>query len=43
MRFIRDGKPILGFYRTGAAKHGMNLTNVLQLGLEFPGLVTLAC
>ena len=43
MRFLRDGKPILGFYRTDAAKHGMNLTNVLQLGLEFPGLVTLAC
>lgn len=43
MRFIRADKPLLGFYRTEAAKLGMNLANVLQLGLEFPGLVTLVC
>lgn len=43
MRFIRAGKPLLGFYRAEAANHGMNLINVLQLGLEFPALVTLVC
>ena len=41
MRFIHAGKPLLGFYGANAATHGMNLGNVLQLGLEFPGLVTL--
>lgn len=41
MRFIRDGKPILGFYNPDSKKSGANLTNVVQLGLERPDLVTL--
>lgn len=42
MRFIREGKPILGFYHADPVERSVNLTNVLQLELEFPGLVTLA-
>lgn len=42
MRLLEAGKPILGFYHFDAQHHGMNVTNVLQLGLEFPALVTLA-
>ncbi len=41
MRFIRDGKPILGFYNPESKKSGANLTNVIQLKLEHPDLVTL--
>lgn len=42
MRFIHAGKPVLGFYATDEAKRRVNLTNVLQLEVEFPGLVRLA-
>lgn len=41
MRFIRDGKPILGFYNPDSKKSGANPTNVFQLWLERPDLVTL--
>ncbi len=41
MRFIREGKPILGFYNPESAKDGANLTNIMQLKYEAPHLVTL--
>lgn len=41
MRFIRDGKPILGFYNPESKQAGANLTNVIQLEVEHPMLVTL--
>ncbi|MFQ5691477.1 MAG: hypothetical protein ACE5IM_00335 [Nitrospinota bacterium] len=41
MRFLRDGKPILGFYGPESRRSGMNLTNVIQLGVEHPDRVTL--
>jgi len=42
MRFIQAGKPVLGFYAADGAKRRVNLTNVLQLGVEFPDRVRLA-
>lgn len=42
MRFLHAGKPLLGFYCAEAARRRVNLTNVLQLGIEFPRLVKLA-
>ena len=41
MRFLHVGKPLLGFYNPSAKRFGVNLHNMLQLRLEFPGLVTL--
>ncbi len=41
MRFLRDAKPILGFYRPESKEAGANLTNVIQLKIERPELVTL--
>lgn len=41
MRFIRDEKPILGFYNPESKESGANLTNVIQIQLEHPDLVTL--
>jgi hypothetical protein len=41
MRFILEGKPILGFYHRESRHMGVNLHNVLQLQVEFPTLVTL--
>ncbi len=42
MRLLEVGKPILGFYHVDAQNCGMNVTNVLQLALEFPALFTVA-
>jgi len=42
MRFIHAGKPILGFYAAEEIKRRVNLTNVLQLAVEFPEQVQLA-
>jgi hypothetical protein len=41
LRLIMEHKPILGFYHPGVKDHGVNLHNILQLGVEFPRLVTL--
>ena len=41
MRFITDGKPLLGFYRRGIEARRVNLGNVLQLQMEYPALVSL--
>jgi hypothetical protein len=41
MRFILEGKPILGFYNPEPTPGGVNLHNVLQLRAEFRTLVTL--
>ena len=41
MRFAQSGKPMLGFYNAGFRKRDVNLSNVLQLQLEFPHLLTL--
>jgi hypothetical protein len=41
MRFILEGKPILGFYHRESRHMGVNLHNVLQLQMEFPTRVTL--
>lgn len=42
MRFIQARKPVFGFYAANPARRRINLTNVLQLELEFPGRVRLA-
>lgn len=43
MRFLQAGKPILAFLnRDGADGGPLNYSNVLQLGLDFPELFTLA-
>jgi len=42
MRFIHAGKPILGFYSAAESERRVNLTNVLQLAVEFPDRVRLA-
>lgn len=42
MRFLHAGKPLLGFYARDEARRRVNLTNVLQLGVEFPDRVRLA-
>lgn len=41
IRFAQEGKRILGFYNPEVKKLGPNLTNILQLRVEFPDLVTL--
>jgi len=41
MRFLSQGKPILGFYNPALRKRGINLHNILQLPLEYPALVSL--
>ncbi len=41
MRFLAAGKPLLGFYNPSRKAASLNLSNVLQLALEFPHLVTL--
>ncbi len=41
MRFIMDGKPILGFFHRDAVAHGVNLASVLQLEQEYPDTVRL--
>lgn len=42
MRFVHARKPVLGFYSADPARRRVNLTNVLQLELEFPDWVKLA-
>ena len=42
MRFIHEGKPMFGFYAAEEARRRVNLTNVLQLEVEFPAQVRLA-
>lgn len=42
MRFIHAGKPVLGFYAADEAQRRVNLTNVVQLEVEFPDRVRLA-
>ncbi len=41
MRFLTCGKPLLGFYNPAVKTPTLNLSNILQLQLEFPRLVTL--
>lgn len=41
MRFLTAGKPVLGFYNAGRLGGTLNLSNVLQLALEYPRLFTL--
>ena len=41
MRFIFSGKPVLGFYNPDYSHPGQNIHNVLQLAINYPGLVTL--
>ncbi len=41
MRFLTAGKPLLGFYDPERKSNTLNLSNILQLRLEFPELVTL--
>ena len=42
MRFVYARKPVLGFYSADAGVRQINLTNLLQLKLEFPKQVWLA-
>lgn len=41
MRFIFEGKPLLGFYNPAVKATGINVHNVLQLKQGYPDLVTL--
>jgi hypothetical protein len=41
LRFLYAGKPVLGFYRPEGLSKTLNLSNVMQLGLEYPDLFTL--
>jgi len=41
MRFIYEKKPILGFYNPDLRKRDVNLSNIVQLEVEYPKLVTL--
>jgi hypothetical protein len=41
MRFILEGKPILGFYNPAVKSRGVNVHNVLQLKLAYSDRVTL--
>ncbi|MBI5451281.1 MAG: hypothetical protein HY940_07990 [Gammaproteobacteria bacterium] len=41
MRFLTRGKPLLGFYNLQRLQHPLNLSNILQLQLHYPELVTL--
>jgi len=41
MVFLQGGKPLLGFYNRQSLAPTTNLSNILQLGLAYPELVTL--
>ena len=41
LRFMLAGKPVLGFYHPGGVGETLNLSNVMQLGVEYPALFTL--
>jgi len=41
IRFLTAGKPILGFYSGERPSGTLNLSNIVQLGMEYPGLFTL--
>lgn len=41
LRFLHEGKPILGFYDARQRGGTLNLSNILQLELEYPELCTL--
>ncbi len=41
MRFLGAGKPVLGFYNRDNIAGSLNISNVLQLELDYPGLFTL--
>ncbi len=41
MRFVHAGKPVWGFFAADAARRRVNLTNILQLAVEFPQQVRL--
>ncbi len=41
MYFLTANRPVLGFYKRDAMAHSINLSNLLQLTLEYPELFTL--
>jgi hypothetical protein len=41
LRFLQEGKPILGFYGADRRDGTLNPSNILQLALEYPELCTL--
>ncbi len=41
LRFLQEGKPILGFHSETQRSGTLNPSNILQLALEYPGLCTL--
>ncbi len=41
MRFLTAGKPVLGFYNADRLSSTLNLSNILQLELEYPNRFTL--
>lgn len=41
LRFLHEGKPVLGFYGETQRSGTLNLSNVVQLAVEFPDLFTL--
>jgi hypothetical protein len=42
MRFVHEGKRLFGFYAAQEQRRRVNITNVLQLAVDFPGQVKLA-
>lgn len=41
LRFLHSGRPVLGFYHDERRSGTLNLSNILQLRLDYPDLVTL--
>ena len=41
MRFLTRGTPLIGFYNPARRNPTLNLSNILQLRLDYPALVTL--
>lgn len=41
MRFIHEGKPVLGLYNPAIRKRDVNVSNILQLKIDYPFVVTL--
>lgn len=41
MRFLHAGKPVLGFFNAEQKSRTLNLSNILQLEIDYPALVTL--
>lgn len=41
MRFVHEGKPVLGLYNPSIRKRDVNMSNILQLKLDYPFVVSI--